>query len=659
MYKDYSQPPSVQRLQPTSFCTKVTANLLLYKDYSQLPSVQRLQPTSFCTKVTANLLLYKDYSQPPSVQRLQPTSCCTKITANLLLYKGYSQPPSVQRLQPTSFCTKITANLLLYKDYSQPPSVQRLQPTSFCTKVTANLLLYKDYSQPPSVQRLQPTSFRTKVTANFLLYKDYSQPPSVQRLQPTSFFGNIAKLQIINLVKQISIPDLEGNADQIYYSIKNTTVDEVNEPKINIQLTPTESGNNDAALFVSNLSLVVSTDYNVSYSVLNIANLPLSGTVKAVFDQVDIHFKLSLVPDDGYRTVPQSSDCEVNINNFNLLFTGDFSWLLNLLQNIFTGRIKSSIQEQICIYMIQSLDNNGANKTKELQLTSTFADVFVIDYVHTSPIVFADNYMEGGHLGEVYWKAGRKASPLTSSPLPEFQVDNTRMVYILLSDYPAETLTYVAHSEGYLQYTLTADKNLPPVGVQHLNGHQQLTLADFLRTTCSDRRCVGSIIPELGTKYPQSYVKVDLKSNQTPSVQVTSDVISVILYGNVDLSVHVRADDYLNFLSLQVVLTLTATPYIKDGRLSASILQYSQQVKNVTFNSVSENEISANEFIQSSVDNIIIPQMKRIASIGLPLPSLGGVKLVNSSLTLLNGAVLISSDAIFKGSIYPDIGVFP
>ncbi|KAH9507641.1 hypothetical protein Btru_053315 [Bulinus truncatus] len=232
-------------------------------------------------------------------------------------------------------------------------------------------------------------------------------------------------------------------------------------------------------------------------------------------------------------------------------------------------------------------------------LTSTFADVFVIDYVHTSPIVFADNYMEGDHLGEVYWKAGRKPSPLTPSPLPEFQVDNTRMVYILLSDYPAETLAYVAHSEGYLQYTLTADKNLPPVGVQHFNGHQQLTLADFLRTTCSDGRCVGSIIPELGTKYPQSYVKVDLKSNQTPSVEVTSDVISVVLYGNMDLSVHVRADDYLNFLSLQV-------------------------------------EISANEFIQSSVDNIIIPQMKSIASIGLPLPSLGGVKLVNSSLTLLN-----------------------
>ncbi|KAH9507656.1 Bardet-Biedl syndrome 4 protein [Bulinus truncatus] len=188
MYKEYSQPPSVQRLQPTSFCTKITANLLLYKGYSQPPSVQRLQPTSFCTKITANHLLYKGYSQPPSVQRLQPTSFCTKITANLLLYNVYSQPPSVQRLQPSSFCTKITANLLLFNVYSQTPSVQRLQPTSFCTKITANPLLYKDYSQPPSVQRLQPTSFCTKITANLLLYKDYSQPPSVQCLQPNSFY---------------------------------------------------------------------------------------------------------------------------------------------------------------------------------------------------------------------------------------------------------------------------------------------------------------------------------------------------------------------------------------------------------------------------------------------------------------------------------------
>lgn len=57
--------------------------------------------------------------------------------------------------------------------------------------------------------------------------------------------------------------------------------------------------------------------------------------------------------------------------------------------------------------------------------------------------------------GEVYWITDKKESPLTPEPIPPWG-DNSRMLYLWVTEYTAKTLAQVAQDHGYLQYNLMA-----------------------------------------------------------------------------------------------------------------------------------------------------------------------------------------------------------
>ena len=56
--------------------------------------------------------------------------------------------------------------------------------------------------------------------------------------------------------------------------------------------------------------------------------------------------------------------------------------------------------------------------------------------------------------GEVFWEADVKEAPFSPEPIPAW-TDNSRMVYIWVTDYTPNTFFYQAHTNGYLKYNVT------------------------------------------------------------------------------------------------------------------------------------------------------------------------------------------------------------
>ncbi|NP_001298194.1 uncharacterized protein LOC106076438 precursor [Biomphalaria glabrata] len=486
------------------------------------------------------------------------------------------------------------------------------------------------------------------------------------------FIGAIASKQIEYIVRNLKIKDIEGNNGGLYYKLRNTEVKSAKPPKLNISLSGSESGGGEITVVASDLAVNLATQYDASYRLLNGSiQFPISGYTQAQLDQIQIVLKLSLSSDyeDLYQPVIKTLGCNVNIKTFNVVFNGDFEWLLNLIRFLFSDYIKTTIQEQICRYITKAIDVNAANKTKNIQFYSVIADSFVIDYGYTSKIELNKDYMEARHSGEVYWKLDKKPSPYVPSELPEFQHDNSSMVYFLMSDYTPKTLAYTAQSQDYLQYTLTRDKNLP--GLQDLNRDRYLcnprssrfsscltqdTLDDYLRTSCPDKQCVGCVIKEIEQRYPNTDVAVAIRSYQVPDIVLTAEGLAVTLYGSLNLDVKTN-DTVARVLNIKMVLNLNGTSYVEGNRLAAKIQQYSYQIKNLTSIILQTNVTQTSEFVSTLLDLFLIPQVKRLATFGLPLFNIEGTKLERSNLTHLNGSILVSTDVSYKEEDY--LNFFP
>ena len=89
--------------EPNDILYSAATNVILYSDGTKRHSVQRLNPTSFCTALQPNVILYSDGTQRHSVQRWNSVSFCTALEHNVILYSAWTQRHSVQRWNRTIY----------------------------------------------------------------------------------------------------------------------------------------------------------------------------------------------------------------------------------------------------------------------------------------------------------------------------------------------------------------------------------------------------------------------------------------------------------------------------------------------------------------------------------------------------------------------------
>uniref|UniRef100_K1QRU3 Lipopolysaccharide-binding protein n=1 Tax=Magallana gigas TaxID=29159 RepID=K1QRU3_MAGGI len=113
------------------------------------------------------------------------------------------------------------------------------------------------------------------------------------------------------------------------------------------------------------------------------------------------------------------------------------------------------------IYEHGTFDMTGSGITFAIHLMIVavpFASKFRIDYSFMSKPAFSYGFMETYHKGEVNWYGNRGSIPFDAPPLPAGS-SSSKMLYLWLSDFLFNSMSYTAFSHGLWTYNIT-DKNI-------------------------------------------------------------------------------------------------------------------------------------------------------------------------------------------------------
>ncbi|XP_055892741.1 lipopolysaccharide-binding protein-like isoform X2 [Biomphalaria glabrata] len=442
-----------------------------------------------------------------------------------------------------------------------------------------------------------------------------------------NYANRVAQEVLKTFLQNLTIPDISGNQGSLKYSLKNIHSKSVSDIVSNVAFTPAENG---LTIELKQFGIDVYTDYDLTYKVLFIP-ISASGGLNAKISDSSISLTVGLGVDSQSRPDIVSRRCSANIGSFSLEFKD--SNLMNLIKGLFQNNLKSKLMEEICPFLEKEINENINAKVKTMPLTAEFANTFVIDYRLVAPLTIASSYLESSHKGEVFWKNDLITEcPFTPNPLPD-GVDNSKMVYLWLSDYLLRSFVYVAHTHDYLQYTIS--KDTLPESIKH-----------YLDTSCSSK-CAGIFMPKIGEAFPQSQLEVTIKSTSVPDVSL-SDQLYVSLLGQVNISARLPSGDLKFLISAKMALSMSGNVNIQNNSISGNIYDFEVKLADVISNikTVTVNQVT--DFLESGLNILVIPEIKAIAKSGIKVPVLTDLVLKSPDVTFVQGAIVLSSDVIYQ-----------
>ncbi|GFO20660.1 bactericidal permeability increasing protein [Plakobranchus ocellatus] len=444
-----------------------------------------------------------------------------------------------------------------------------------------------------------------------------------------NYANQVAHQKIVQQLQTLSIPDQSGKDGHISYTLTNIRVQGVTPPASSISLVPDKGGITWA---LSNFGIAIHADWRVKYKKAWI-HISDSGSVDVSLSGVNLVETASFGIDKTGRPSIASSGCSDSIGGVDVHFHGGSAFILNLFRHTVENKIKDMLQPKICDEVVQVINNDAAKSLATMDVTVEIAKRFLLDYRLVAAPAITTDYFEILDKGEVFWEADVKESPFSPSPIPAL-ADNSRMVYIWVTEYTPNTFFYQAQTHGYLKYNVTKD-DLPD------------DQSSYLNTTCPFK-CIGTIIPQIGKLYPNSTVELRLHSQALPKATASNKTLTAALSTIMDLYAH-TPDRKVPFLAtLNVNVSLTLKPSIKDEKLNAVISDHSFKLSVLKSAIGQLNPTLLNIVLGGVMDFVVIPKLNKIAAKGVQLPMVGGVQFNNTELILQEGNLLIGTDLQYK-----------
>ncbi|ELU17907.1 hypothetical protein CAPTEDRAFT_54987, partial [Capitella teleta] len=158
-------------------------------------------------------------------------------------------------------------------------------------------------------------------------------------------------------------------------------------------------------------------------------------------------------PASGHPTIASSS-CTDDLQKVKVKFHGGASWLYNLFNNNVARSLKNKLKDLLCKSALKAVNEDAAKKLATMEVTVPIKGIGSLDYRLTSAPVFGNGFIEAGFKGEVFWTGDATKAPF-SPPVVSDPPGDIKMLTIWLTDYVANTVTYVAHKHDVLKYHLT------------------------------------------------------------------------------------------------------------------------------------------------------------------------------------------------------------
>ena len=426
----------------------------------------------------------------------------------------------------------------------------------------------------------------------------------------------------------IDVPDQKGGISICHGALTNIIISGIHFDEFSVELGP-----NGLTLKATDLTISGSLDYSFNCVIYE------SGSID--FGVSDGSLSLTLLvqrDDDGHPTV-ETDSCSISISKVNIDFSGFAAKILNLFDGMINGIIKLVLDNNGCSIISDLIKNDLSPIVQKYQTSIDIGYLVEIDYSLVDEPIFSNVDLQVDIKGEfLSVRPDYEKPPFQAPPIPQI-TEFSRMAYLLISSYPANTAAYVFYEEGFLHFNetpthlLPANKIIPTIGI---------TTVLF-----------QDLIPEFYNKYPDMNITLNMYATSPPFLKVTpgearlqgSGVIEFAVYDtNCDNAVvHAFSLEVDGSTEVKVGLYQTAGATNVTGEVESLDLEVTVQDSEIGF--INATEIT--DLIHLLVESLALPLVNGVANVGWPIPN-KWVELVDSEITLGDGYILIGTDVIYQ-----------
>ncbi|XP_033626125.1 bactericidal permeability-increasing protein-like [Asterias rubens] len=473
----------------------------------------------------------------------------------------------------------------------------------------------------PAVESVNP-GFKGRITQSGL---DYMRDVGLQVLKEE--------------VQQLKIPDITGDAHvpvvgHITYTVSNIRITSFSIPPTLTSLT-TKTG---VGLTLAATGISLSAWGNWHYSNHGFIHISDSGSFDASVSSTSLMLTLRIgVDNSGRPTISMTTqDCSFNAGNVRIKLHGGASWLYNLFSKDIAGVLKSSINQQTCSMVMKEVNDDLEMQLAKIKVEAHFDKNAWVNYSLVAPPTFT-GHIDTAHKGEVF-PAGpgpHTEAPFTVPVIPS-DPDESRHMFLWITDYMLETAGYVYYKAGVLAYNATQDK-LPPGFKYKLN---------------TDALAVELLLPQLNEKFPNMPMQVNVKAIAPPMVRFTQPQINASVNLQIDVFV-INKDKSLTFaVSLGVVVHGSASLGCVENAAGGSSLTWTVKLRktDVTLKRSAIGKIDTDGLaigIEFACNAMLVPWINEAGKKGMPLPNAGNVKLQKPVIQQGQGFVKLGTDILF------------
>lgn len=436
------------------------------------------------------------------------------------------------------------------------------------------------------------------------------------------------KIAIDNLSSKVvglEIPDQHGRSGDVSYDVTNSRITGFQRPQSSITMNPPSGLKWTASGTV--ISLKGDWHYKYKKWIIKISD---HGGFDVTVRGLSFNLGIKLGADTDGRPAISSGGCSCDIGSVDVKIHGKLKIIYNLFKGVIGDKIKKLLRDKMCGLIGDAINKGAENALKKLKVQTRIAKQFMLDYRLTTNPKFTPQYMETFHKGEVLWASSMKDAPLPVPAMPD-NVKPQKMLYLFVSDYLFNSLSYQSQIHGVLRYNLTA-KDLPPSNRAVLN------------TTCLQGVCIGELIPQIAQKYPNKQVELRMMSTQTPMMTSQKNAVSVSCRGIIGMYATVPNKPSIYLVNLNVSMNATVNLSIMNEKIYGKI---DQLVFNISaFNSaVGRISDKALQFVTTNAIRIFVePALNKLGKNGFPLPTTGNILFVNTELLLVQDTLIVATD---------------
>ncbi|XP_078274773.1 bactericidal permeability-increasing protein-like [Rhinoraja longicauda] len=421
-------------------------------------------------------------------------------------------------------------------------------------------------------------------------------------------------------LREMRIPDMDGKVHldvigSVHYSITSLYIYQVGLPQSAVKF----SAGQGIQLSIVNGFIGVRGNFRIRKAFFR-----TSGSFDVAVSRLSISEKIGMSRDSTGRPALRSLACSANIGKVDVKFTQKKKWLYNLFRKSLEKPIRKALDRQICPKVSSAINKLEDNlKTMEILIKiNQFAEV---DYSLVNQIQITNDAMDLDFKGQFYRVGQRKDPPFKPPPI-SLPSKSTRMLYLGISDFLANSAGFVYYEAGALQMNIT-DKMIPSQSPIRLN------TASF-----------SVIIPQLEKLYPNMPMEMHLRATRPPVLQATTNNISVQAFGAFDVYAVLPNSTLASLFVLDIQASVSAQMHISQMKLIGS-LQLSSLKLSLEHSNVGPFPVASLELLMNiAVKFVVLPQVNLKLTNGIPLPKVKKLNFINPTLEVNKNILVIATD---------------